>query len=213
MEKNLQLLKSSTMEKKNKSTLHQNILDILFENRSFLRNVLKTINGLHEIHHFSATIIDPTNKTIIFSTTPSIEYNLISQNLWDLDQAFYHESLTENYIRWWDNITSVEYEKIKSIKLTNNCYSFGMTINRHVTDFTIMYSFATKSLEKNLREYYSLNLNNLIDIGDYCYKSIRTIYLQYCDFYMPPKIQSLISKIYQTTSNQHLKLMINKEPS
>ncbi len=104
-----------------------------------MRNILKTINGLYEIHHFSTTITDPSNKTIIFSTTPSIEYNLISQDLWDIDQAPHNKSSEKNMITWWDDPTVIEHEKIKSIKLTNNCYSLGMTINRHVNDFTIFF--------------------------------------------------------------------------
>ncbi len=73
----------------------------------------------------------------------------------------------------------------------------------------LQYSFATKSIDKNQREYYRSNISRLVDIGDYCYKLIRDIYLQYCDFYIPPKIQSLISKIHQTKSKQHLKLIVN----
>ena len=202
MEKNLQLHNNLQLEKNRPVHLHHHILDILFENRSFLRKILQTINGLHEINHFSITLIDPTKKAIIFSTTPSMEYNLITEEMWAIDHGAIHASLENDSIAWWAS----DHQKINSIKLTHNGYSLGMTMSRYAERFTILYSFATKNRGNDLQTYYRSNIHRLIDIGDYCYKLIRDLYLNYCDVYMPPKIQSFISKIYPS---QHLKLIIN----
>lgn len=210
MKKNLQLIKNFHQEKTTLISLHDDILDILFENRKFMKNIFQTINGLHEIHHFGLTIIDPLNKLITFSTTPSIEYNLINQNLWSYDPAFLKNPLKPNSIIWWDELLSSDKaDQIKLIKLLNNGYTLGISIGQQLNDFTIIYSFATKSPDKNLKEYYIENLSGLIEVGNYCYKSVREIYLQYCEHQVPPKIQSLISKIYHTKSKQHLKLIVS----
>lgn len=209
MEKNLQLVKNLQKTKLVLGDLHPDVLDILFENRKFMKNVFENIKGIHEVDHFGLTIIDPLNKLITFSTTPNIEYNLINQNLWQFDPVFSKNTVDPSSIIWWDELPiSIENDKVKTIKLSNNKYALGVSLNRQVNDFSVIYSFATKSTDEGLKNYYVDNLSGLIDIGDYCYKLIHEVYLQYCDRYMPPKVQSLTSKIYHEKSTPYLKLIV-----
>ena len=212
MSKHLHLIKNLSYKNKCSTHLHPNILDILFENRNFVRNVYKKINGLYEIHHYGLTVIDPSHKIVSFSTTPNIEYNLINKNLWNFDPIFSCERSMSRMLIWWDEVNSIKFEEIKEIKLTKNGYSLGFTVNQHNNDFILLYSFATKCTDCNLREFYLANKDSLIDLGDYCYKLMRDIYLQYCDIYVPPKISSFISNLNQKKSKDYLKLiMVNNK--
>lgn len=204
MKTHLQLISDKTSLNIN---LHPAIVDILFENRKHMQEVFQSIQGFHEIDHFSLTIIDPLMTLTTFSTTPTIEYNLLSQNLWHEDPAFYFFPEDNQDLKWWNDIDTPLATKIKDIKLTKNKYSSGFSYSRKIGNFYILYSFATKYKHQNYKEYYLSHLNSLISLGDFCYRSIREIYLPYCDIYMPPKQDSLFKKIYQTKSQKYLTLI------
>ena len=177
-------------QQKNNMTLHPEIIEILFENRRYIKNVFSDLNGLYDIAHIGLTCIDPSQECIVFSTTPNIEYNLIAQNFWLYDHCFYPDPVEKNTLLWWGD----EHEKIAKIKLENNRFTLGMSIVRPVHDFCFIYSFATKETYQDFRRYYSEHLFHLIDIGDYFYKSIRSLYATYNRNYTPPPLFQLNSK-------------------
>jgi hypothetical protein len=210
MEKNLQLLvKLINKDEIYPTKLHQNVLGILFENRRYMRSVYNDIRGLYGINHFSLSLKSPTEEQVFFSTTPSIEYNLISKKLWVFDEAYYNRVFQTTNVAWWNETDSKEKERIEKIRLADNNFTLGMTINRYVDEHVLRYSFATSIVSMNLREYYLSNLSSLIDIGDYCYKLLRSVYLQYCGQSTPPEMYSLNSKFYLTNSKQYLRLIVN----
>jgi hypothetical protein len=209
MGKKLQL--PNSVEKKGSTGihLHANMQYVLFENRKFMKAVIDDIKGLHEVHHFSLTFIDPLNQLMTFSSAPNIEYNLITQDLWELDPGFRKAATASDPIIWWDELPrSAKNHRISKIRLTNNRYTLGFSISRAIGDFSIGYSFATCS-PKNMKEDYLSYMNQLIRIGDYCYKSIREMYLQYCKQVTPPKLQAVISNIYCDNSKS-LKLIVTE---
>lgn len=59
--------------------LHHNILDILYEHRHYVIKLFREVIGFYEINHISLTLRTPLNEVVIFSMTPNIEYNLITQ--------------------------------------------------------------------------------------------------------------------------------------
>ena len=154
-------------QQKNNMTLHPEIIEILFENRRYIKNVFSDLNGLYDI-----------------------EYNLIAQNFWLYDHCFYPDPVEKNTLLWWGD----EHEKIAKIKLENNRFTLGMSIVRPVHDFCFISSFATKETYQDFRRYYSEHLFHLIDIGDYFYKSIRSLYATYNRNYTPPPLFQLNSK-------------------
>ncbi|STX50140.1 putative FlgJ-like protein [Legionella busanensis] len=189
--------------------LHPDILNILFEHRRQIRNVFLQINGFYDISHFSLSIVDPSNEMIILSATPNIEYNLIQQDLWKFDSCFSPLQLNNNQLFWWNEISQDDSikSKIEKIKLQNNHFNLGMTLCRQVGDFYFLYSYATKSLEKDLHNYYSANIFNLINIGDYFYNSISFIYTGYNKTHKLPELGALNNKAI--SRQKLLKLVIN----
>ncbi len=143
---------------------------------------------------------------VVFSSTPNIEYNLIQQNLWKEDVCFLSSGHISNTLCWWD---TGNHESIEKIKLKNNKFSVGMTIARHVDDFCLLYSYAARSKQNDLREYYTANIFGLIDIGDYFYKAMRDIYSSYSVKYTPPMLSSLISKASGMSIKPYLELVVN----
>ncbi|HAT9646333.1 TPA: hypothetical protein JBD48_01135 [Legionella pneumophila subsp. pneumophila] len=170
--------------------LHPEVIEILFENRRYVKNAFSNLKGLYGISHMAMTCIDPSQELIAFSTTPNIECNLIHQDLWGNDHCFIPEPEQKNRLIWWD----YSCEKIEKIKLKNNQFSFGMTICRPVSNFFLMYSFATQEKGNDLRQCYNENLFGLIDMGDYFYRSLRDLYSSYALKHTPPKLSEFNSK-------------------
>lgn len=142
---------------------------------------------------------------------PHIEYNLIHQGLWKYEPSFSSQKLSPNTLFWFDDldVDSQLFEQIKQIKLTSNHFGFGMTLSRKIDGFTFLYSYATSSNKKNLKEYYEAQLFGLIDIGDYFCNSILNLYSEYCGNHSLPILNQLNSKITDSKNHSILKLVVN----
>ncbi|ASQ46854.1 hypothetical protein clem_11585 [Legionella clemsonensis] len=176
--------------KKHNIKLHPKVIEILFENRRYIKNVFSNLKGLHGITHMGMACIDPSHELVAFSTTPNIEYNLFHQNLWLDDHCFNSKLEDKNSLLWWD----YQNEKIEKVKLKNNHFTVGMTIYRPIGNFGFMYSFATDEKVEGLRKFYRDNLFGLIDMGDYFYKSLRELYSSYSPKHLPPNLNEFNSK-------------------
>ncbi len=189
---------------------HPNILTILFENRRYVTKIFRDIIGFYGIDHISITIIDPSNEAIVFSTTPDIEYNLINQDLWRNDCLFSCKEVEDDIIVFWNKDNNTPYlNKIYDIKHKKNNYNLGMTLVRKVGGFCLLYSFATRSKDGDLKEYYLNNIGGLTNIGDHFYKSIRDIYLSYCKLHVPPNITNFKSLLSMSKNKPYLKLVVD----
>jgi hypothetical protein len=160
--------------------LHPKILDILFEHRREIAIKLSDIIGIHYIDHMAIIISNPKNEIVIFSKTPTIEYNLISSNLWLHDGAFSPQFFKKKSFFWWEEAYNSEYfEKIKNIKEQKHKYKLGFCLVRKINAFYIIYSFATRRAMIDSQSYYLSHKEDLLRMGDYCYRSIRNIYALY----------------------------------
>lgn len=68
--------------------LHENILDILFKHKKEISLRLSNIRDLYYTDHVSINILTPDNKILIFSITPSVEYNLTITNYGNMIKVF-----------------------------------------------------------------------------------------------------------------------------
>lgn len=175
---------------KHKVKLHPKVIEILFENRRYIKKIFSNLRGLYGITHMGMSCIDPSLELITFSTTPNIECNLIHQNLWSEDSCFTPDVTHKNSLLWWE----CQSATIETIKLKDNHFTLGMTICRPISNFIFLYSFATEERCEGLRTYYNENLHNLIDMGDYFYKSLRAVYNSYDPSDTPPMLSEFTSK-------------------
>ena len=204
-------LVSSKQKKECSVTLHPDIVTILFEHRRFVKNIFLQIKGHHEIAYFGVNILNPENELISFSSMPHIEYNLIQQKLWKYDRCFSSRSLDKNTLYWWDpiNAEALLADQIKEVKLTSNNFNAGVTLCRDIGGFRFLYSYATKTRQKDLQEYYTSQRVSLINIGDYFCKSLLDIYSEYCGNHTLPKLHHLSLKVPDHKVRSTLKLIVN----
>lgn len=187
--------------------LHDSIMTILFKHKREIAKGLRDIKGIHNIDHVAIIIINPNREISIFSLAPSVEYNLIVNDLWKLDNTFNPNSLENHSLTWWENAYHPSsINKLRQIKEDAHKFTFGLNLVQKIEEFTLIFSFATRSNIKNLKEYY-LNLKDeLFRIGAYGYKHIRDIYMQYSEPFIAPMLNSDNNL---NVRKPYLKLIIN----
>jgi hypothetical protein len=90
----------------------------------------------------------------------------------------------------WDKCYIPNYaEKIKKIKEYKFGIKKGVVLCKKISNFHIMYSFATKGDEVEFLEDIIESMDKYLKIGDHCYNLIRPIYMQYLSKYDPPIIK------------------------
>jgi hypothetical protein len=160
----------------NEIDLHEDIFNILFKYKEKICSKFEDIRGFFLIDHFAITIIAPNKKTVILSTTPSVEYNLLAQDLWKHDKGFSINHQINNTFYSWESAYSTQYfDELKLIKQIRHGFTFGFNLSKKSDKSQLIYSFATRSSHPEFLEYYGLHMNELFSIGDYIYKSMQPI--------------------------------------
>ena len=77
---------------------------------------------------------------------------------------------------------------------------------KQADSFRFIYSFATRSQNAGLREYYISQLNDLFTLGDYGYRLVRDVYVKFCN---PMHTLPLAVGKQHYPSRPHLKLITN----
>ncbi len=167
-------------------SLHKDIVEILFRNKNDITRKLSDIQGFHYIDHVSIHIIDPDSCITIFSLTPSVEYNLIAQGLWRYDKSFFPFEYKDYSYFWWDEAYSnQQLLHIKQLKEYKHNFTIGLCLVRKMSQFQIVYSYATRSQNDNLHAYYKSVMSELFLIGDYGLNLIGNIYAKYSSYSLP----------------------------
>jgi hypothetical protein len=171
--------------------LYSEILALLFAHRNKISMQFSDLKSLYHLSHIAVTIINPDDEIVIFSATPSVEYNIITENLWREDIAFNLHHFEHARLVWWDENTSPFYNQIKSLKEISHHFTVGFNLYKKVNNFKFIYSFASRNPHDNIRAYYMDLRKELFALGDYSYKLMRNLYVQYCPNHIPPTIVSV----------------------
>jgi len=143
MEKNkLIKLKSQQILTKpcEKLILHEDILEILFKHKEEIYEKFIDLRGVYLIDHLAIKIIDPNNKILVFSITPSVEYNLIVQGLWRHDKSFSVNFQKNNSFYVWEKAYSAKYfNEIKFVKEFKHGFTLGFNISKKINNFNLIY--------------------------------------------------------------------------
>ena len=202
-----QLINIKANEYQKKVKLHDSILDILFAHKSEIFRKFSDIKGLYFLDHVAVTIFNPENEIVIFSLTPSVEYNVIIKELWKHDITFRPDEYADGDFAWWDSELNEFSDEIKKIKIENHHFSVGLNLYKKIGDFRFIYSFATRNKDLDIRSYYEGIISELFLLGDYGYKLILGIYVGYCGSHIPPQVAS------PNTVNEkpYLRLIVSNE--
>lgn len=165
---------------------HPEYLDLLFAFKNKVLSVFRDILGIHEIHHLSLTRINSQNEIITLSSTPAMEYNLFSGQLWRYDKTYnpqWYQLYTQS--TWERLYKPARYDELYYLKQIKHNYPLGISLAAKVNEIPVIYSLASHSSCARTIELFTTQQEDFYKIGQYCYTLLATLF-DLCDLDRPP---------------------------
>lgn len=185
-------------------TLNPHAKTILFQNKRAANRVFSDVIGLHDIDHIALTTISPKHELTFLSYTPSLEYNLITHDLWAYDLAYHPDFFKKRQCKLWSDLYHPDkHAELMQIKLHTTGFSAGLSTTLSYTNCTLLLSFATKSkhpeAERQLLEAHP----ELIRMGRYCFQHISHIFMPYLSKTTPTNNSRIVSPYMRLIVNNN----------
>lgn len=148
---------------------HSRLLDNLFTFKWKVSSIFAEILGLYEIHHIAITRINIENEILIFSSTPAIEFNLFSSQLWSFDNTFNPAWIMQcTHANWPSLYRKSHFEELYYLRQGKHHLFLTLSIGAKINDAYYIYSFASRSYCKNTSYLFSHPHKDLYRIGKHC---------------------------------------------
>ena len=156
-----------------KIELHPQAGDFLFQHYRSLLRIFNDVIGLFELDYISITLLNPQDKLLFLSSMPSIEYNLIENDLWQFDASFQKNFFLQDKVQLWDELYNDELLKpLQHYKQVIPKLNMGISVPASFEEYRVVYSFAFKSKNKTIQLNAVKNIKELLRIGLYCLQKI-----------------------------------------
>ncbi len=161
---------------------HPQLLEALFAFRSKVSSVFRDVLGLYEIGHMAVTRINVKQEILVFSSTPALEFNLFTSNLWHFDQTYH-----PNWFRlctqanWQELYSPSRYDELYYLKQIKHHYPIGKSIAALIDNDFFIYSLARVRSCKHTQELFANQSENFYKIGQYCTNRLSSLFLSYDD--------------------------------
>lgn len=161
--------------------LHKDVLSISLYEYTDIKKAYTDVLGLNAIDHLSINIVNPSGEMVFLSSTPYTGINVCSGDLWLYDSSIHPNTYENKEFYWWNDCYAPKMKEIlkREKEIKNNLY-FGFVFSKKVENFYLLYSFATKEKDPEIKKIIENHKNTFIDMGDYCYSGIRSLYERYC---------------------------------
>ncbi len=166
---------------RNDIVLHAQLLEVLFAFKSKVSTVFRDVLGIYEIDHIALTQINKNNELLTLSSTPALEFNLFSSQLWRYDQTYnpkWFSLCTQAY--WQTLYKPTRYDELYYLKQIKHKFPIGLSLAGKICENHVIYSLATTKSCPNTREIFSTHQDDFYKIGQYCSNLLTPLFNQ-CD--------------------------------
>lgn len=153
-------------------TLHRSAKIYLYEHYRKLRKIFGDVLGLMEIDYLSIAMINNKNELFFLSSSPSIEYNLIEKNIWQLDKIYNGNFIQQDKAQWWSDINARDNDELYHYKQASQKLMMGLSVPDLYDEYRVIYSFGFQSDNEQIRINIQNNIYELLNIGRFCLKKI-----------------------------------------
>lgn len=160
-------------------TLHPQAHDFLFKYYRLLRRIFGDVLGQLEMNYISINLLTAQNELLFLSSKPSLEHNLIENQLWQYDLSFQTDFFLQNMVQLWTSLYHADYrDELRYYKQDVPKLSIGVAIPSFFNGHRVVYSFATSSSDKTMTNKIINQIVTLQKLGQFCLQRIvRSIQL------------------------------------
>lgn len=153
----------------NEITPHPSLVDLLFAYKSRISPIFKDVLGIHDLSHIAVARISENQEIQIFSSTPAMEFNLFTSNLWKFDNT-YNPSWFELCAQSsWENLYHpAHYDELYYSKQMKHHFSAGLSFCVAEDNIHYIYSIASSMPASPGKEFYINKMDDFYKIGQYC---------------------------------------------
>lgn len=157
--------------------LHSQLLEVLFAYKSKVSTVFRDVLGIHEIHHIALTQINKNNELLTLSSTPAMEFNLFSSQLWRYDQTYNPKWFTLCNQAYWQTLYKpTRYDELYYLKQIKHDFPIGLSLAGKIGEDHIIYSLASTKSCPHTRELFSTQQEDFYKIGQYCSNLLNPLF-------------------------------------
>lgn len=160
-------------------TPHPHFLDMLFAHKSKVSNVFRDVLGLYEINHLAVSSINAQKQLLTFSSTPAMEFNLFSGNLWQFDQTYQAAWYQRCAQAFWQRLYHpTRYDELYYLKQLKHQYPIGLSLAAQLSDRYVIYSIASRKESEHIKESFAHEHEHLYKIGQYCSNALLPLFTE-----------------------------------
>ena len=159
------------------TTLHSKFLELLFTHQKTVNQVFKDVLGLHDINHIALSYVTTDQKMMSLSSTPSLEFNLFSSDLWPFDRTYQSDWYELCTVSPWQTLyTPTHYQALYDLKQQKHGYFIGLSFAEKLEDGHMIYSIASLNDTPETRDLFATQQDNFYRIGKYCHQLLLPIF-------------------------------------
>ena len=148
---------------------HPSFLETLFAYQDQVSRVFKDVLGLYDISHIAIAHVNNQRELLTFSSTPSIEFNLFSSNLWRFDKSYQARWYRLCTLTPWQSLyTKAQFDELYYLKQVKPQYPLGLSFAKELTDYHVIFSIASHKNSQHTQELFMNQHENFYKIGMYC---------------------------------------------
>lgn len=156
---------------------HPKLIDTLFAFRRRVSSVFDDVLGIFEIRHVAITRISPDLQLSVLSSTPAMEFNLFSGNLWRFDNTFnpvwFKRCIQTN---WQTLYQENRYDELYYLRQIKHQLPLGLSLSSILDDTYYIYSLASNLSCKKTQELFVNHHEEFYKIGQYCANMLAPLF-------------------------------------
>lgn len=167
------------MKNKQHITLHPQLINTLFAFKSSISPIFKDVLGIHDISHIAVTRIDANQKTLIFSSTPAMEFNLFTSDLWQFDNTYNPAWFNLCTGSSWEALYEpAHYDDLYYSRQIKHHFTAGLSLAIAEHDSHYIYSIANSLPMPQGMELFNSHKDDFYKIGQYCKNLLNPYFLK-----------------------------------
>lgn len=158
-------------------SLHPEWLAMLFAHKSKTRAIFSDVLGLHDVHHIAIAYIAPNHHLFSISSSPSLEYNLLSSSLWQYDNAYNPTWFQRHETAHWQSLYAPErYDELYYLKQIKPHYPLGIAIATPHKTGHVIYTLASQHDNRHTHALFNKQRHELLQLGQYCLRQLTPLF-------------------------------------